>query len=205
MYLIVPWYEVVIPMPNNYNQLLFDQQWTTVFCSDTKGREMTIGRFFAGIGVLIWNPETNKYLILKRSEEKDFAAGLWECITGRVDQGEGFEDAAHREVREEIDSPVELLDIMGTTHFYRGERRPEFELIGVVYLGCIPKDQEIQIGIEHSEYRWATSAEVKSLLTPYEGSEEWLERVISRAESRISSLPPHFFEMNQQSGFELDP
>ena len=34
---------------------------------------MTIGRFFAGIAALIWSAETNQYLLLRRSEQKDFA------------------------------------------------------------------------------------------------------------------------------------
>ena len=58
---------------------------------------MSIGHFYAGIAALIWSPETNQYLLLRRSELKDFAPGAWECVTGRVDQGEGFEDALRRE------------------------------------------------------------------------------------------------------------
>ena len=59
---------------------------------------MAIGRFYGGIAALVWSPETDRYLLLRRSAEKDYAAGVWECVTGRVDQGEGFEDALLREV-----------------------------------------------------------------------------------------------------------
>ena len=59
---------------------------------------MTIGRFYAGIAALIRSTETNQYLLLRRSEQKDYAPGAWECVTGRVDQGEGFDDALRREV-----------------------------------------------------------------------------------------------------------
>lgn len=51
---------------------------------------MSIGRFFAMVGALVWHPAAAKYLVLKRSPDKDFASGAWECITGRVDQGESF-------------------------------------------------------------------------------------------------------------------
>jgi len=87
----------------------------------------------AGIGVLLVEPDGDRYLLLKRSEDKDFAAGAWECVTGRVEQGEGFEDAAHREVREELGINVHLHAILGTTHFHRGVERPDNELIGIIY------------------------------------------------------------------------
>jgi hypothetical protein len=44
---------------------------------------MAIGRFYAGIAALIWSPETKQYLLLRRSEQKDYARGAWECVTGR--------------------------------------------------------------------------------------------------------------------------
>jgi 8-oxo-dGTP pyrophosphatase MutT (NUDIX family) len=136
---------------------------------------------------------------------KDFAAGFWECVTGRVDQGEGFVEAAHREVREELGVSVDLIEILGTTHFYRGEQRPDFELIGVVFLATTPSPEEITIGIEHSEYRWASVSEVRALVKSHEGSEGWLTNVIDRAEIMIANLPPSIFEINLRKGFELDP
>ncbi|HET6444760.1 MAG TPA: NUDIX domain-containing protein [candidate division Zixibacteria bacterium] len=166
---------------------------------------MDIGRFTCGIGVLIWDAISDKYLVLKRSEEKDFAAGFWECVTGRVDQGEGFEDAAHREVLEELSVSVQLLQILGTTHFYRGEQRPEYELIGVVYLGTIAPPGNIAISVEHSEYRWESAEEAKNLIENNEGTEGWLARVIDRAEVMKSSLPSSLLELFRDTGFELDP
>ena len=102
---------------------------------------MTIGRFYAGIAALIWSPETEQYLLLRRSAQKDFAPGAWECVTGRVDQGEGFEDALRREVREELGVDVQIEHILGTTHFYRGNPTPEKELVGVIYLCSLSRPQ----------------------------------------------------------------
>jgi 8-oxo-dGTP pyrophosphatase MutT (NUDIX family) len=63
---------------------------------------MSIGRFYAGIGALVWCPSVQKYLVLRRSADKDFGGGAWECVTGRVDQGEGFTEAVLREIYEEL-------------------------------------------------------------------------------------------------------
>lgn len=63
---------------------------------------MSIGRFYAMVGALLRRPSDGKYLVLKRSEDKDFAMGSWECVTGRVDQGEGFSEAVLGGVFEEL-------------------------------------------------------------------------------------------------------
>lgn len=50
------------------------------------------GYFLAGIAGLLRNA-ADEYLLLKRSDDRDFGASIWECVTGRVNQGEGFEEA----------------------------------------------------------------------------------------------------------------
>ncbi len=121
--------------------------------------EPTIGRFLGGVGALIVNPENDTYLLLKRAATKDFAPGVWECVTGRVDQGEGFDEAVVREVREEIGAGVQPLYILGTTHFYRGTAVPENELIGIIYLCTIADSTTITISEEHDDYCWLTGAQ----------------------------------------------
>ena len=70
---------------------------------------MSIGRFYAMIGALVRDTHSGKYLVLRRSAEKDAGVGEWECVTGRVDQGDGFPEALQREVRELLNMPVEQL------------------------------------------------------------------------------------------------
>ncbi|MGD9101200.1 MAG: NUDIX domain-containing protein [Anaerolineae bacterium] len=146
---------------------------------------MGIGRFYAMVGALLWCPTDNKYLVLKRSEEKDFAAGTWECVTGRVDQGEGFAQAVHREVREELGVEVQIDFVVGTVHLYRGAARPENEMVGVQYCCSIQDPQAIHKSWEHSEHRWVTAREAGELLP--EG--HWLGRVIRRAETMRALMP----------------
>ncbi len=37
---------------------------------------MSIGRFYAMVGALLRRPSDGKYLVLRRSEDKDFASGF---------------------------------------------------------------------------------------------------------------------------------
>jgi hypothetical protein len=50
-----------------------------------------------------------------------------ECARGRLEQGESFSDALRREAYEELSIEVQIDFIIGTGHFYRGDRRPENE------------------------------------------------------------------------------
>jgi 8-oxo-dGTP diphosphatase len=140
---------------------------------------MPIGKFIAGIAALVRDPASGKYLVLRRSQEKDFGAGAWECVTGRVDQGEGFDQAVYREVFEELSVQVTVEFIAGTTHFHRGEPVPENELVGVLYCCTLNDPAAIQVSAEHDEQRWITSQEAQDLFP----NDYWLSRLIHRAET----------------------
>jgi len=164
---------------------------------------MSIGRFYAGIAALIWSPVLEEYLLLRRSEQKDFARGVWECVTGRVDQGEGFEDALGREVREELGVDVQVEYILGTTHFYRGEPTPGNELVGVIYLCTLSDPTSIRISSEHSEYRWLSADQALKLLSASDPTTRWARGLIQRAEAVRSMLPEDLVKFQREAGFEL--
>jgi 8-oxo-dGTP pyrophosphatase MutT (NUDIX family) len=139
---------------------------------------MSIGRFYAGICALLRSP-SGKYLLVKRSADKDFGAGGWECVTGRVDQGEGFREAVRREIYEETGLRDIQIDFMvDTVHFYRGEPSPKNELIGVSFCCSTDRPDAVQLSAEHSEGHWLTPDEVEALLP----KDTWIVDLIRRAE-----------------------
>jgi len=173
---------------------------------------LPIGTFSAGIGGLVWHPGSDSYLLLKRSEAKDYAAGAWECVTGRVDQGEGFEQALHREIKEETGLEIEPVFILGTTRFYRGKQRPENELVGIIYC-CLPVDETgticpekpaIRMSAEHSQYRWLTAVEARNMISGTRQSELWLLSVINKAEFIKQHIPNELTSYYREHGFEID-
>ena len=160
---------------------------------------MSVGRFLGMIGALIWRPSDGRYLVLRRSAEKDYAAGIWECITGRVDQGEGFTVALRREVKEELGVEIQVDFIVGTMHFFRGEPVPENEMIGIVYCCSTWVDQEIKIGWEHDELRWVSLQEAQEMFP--EGY--WLLEVIQRGEQIRTFMSAELISLNRKRGFEI--
>jgi 8-oxo-dGTP diphosphatase len=156
---------------------------------------MSIGRFIAGIGALIRDVDSGRYLLLRRSAQKDYGADDWECVTGRVDQGESFLEALHREVLEELGVAVQIDFFLQTTHFFRGEEKPEDELVGVLYCCSIQNPEAIKTSWEHSELRWVTASEAIELLP--EG--HWLLALILRAEILNDLITAELLEFYRRS------
>ena len=164
---------------------------------------MSVGHFLAGVGALIYHPPTARYLLLRRASTKDYASGAWDCVSGRVDQGEGFEEALHREVREELGVEVVIDFIIGTTHFYRGQETTENELVGLMY-GCSLEDPDaIQISAEHDRHIWVTAAEALEHLGDSPDN-EWLRRTLARAEVLRQELPPALLARFRREGFDIN-
>jgi 8-oxo-dGTP diphosphatase len=160
---------------------------------------MSVGRFLGGIMALVRELENGRYLLMQRASSKDVGAGSWECVTGRVDQGEGFEEALYREVQEEIGVSPTIEFILGTTHFYRGPASPETELLGIAYACTIPSAAAIQISGEHDAHIWLTAAEITTFLP----AGHWLLPVIVRAEQMRRLWPQELQDYFEERPFDL--
>jgi len=160
---------------------------------------MTVGRFGAMVGALVWRHSDGKYLLLQRSEQKDFATGQWECVTGRVEQGESFSEAVRREASEELGQAVQVEFIVGTTHFCRGVVGPEQEMVGVHYGCSVGEVQEIRLSQEHSACQWVTAQEAATLFPVG----HWLRELIVRAEVMRGLLPEELRQFHRIHGFEI--
>ncbi|MDQ3098804.1 MAG: NUDIX domain-containing protein [bacterium] len=121
-----------------------------------------VGTFNVAVAVVI--EKDDKILITRRSPKRDHAPNEWEAgITGRVDRGERCEEAAIREVMEEVGLEIDLICPFNTFHFYRGTEKAEH--VGVnfwaKYLnGDVTLDME-----EQSEYKWVTPQDALPYIT----------------------------------------
>ena len=159
---------------------------------------MHVGRFQCGIAALVHHPSTGTYLLLRRAADRDAGGGTWECVTGRVAQGEGFEAALRRAVREELGVEVQLDYISGTSHCYRGAPTPENELVGIKYACALDNRDTIRVSAEHSDHRWLTADEIVSLVP----SEHRLCQTVRRAEITREGLAVVLLETHPREGFE---
>ena len=154
------------------------------------------GHFLAGIAGLIRNRD-GAYLMMKRVRDRDFGADVWECVTGRVNEGEGFEQALHREIAEETGLGVTIDFIVGLTHFHRGEAKPENELQGITFCCSITGDETVTSDAEHSEYRWMNADEAIGFLTADDAGTQWFRQTIVRAERMLKKVTPGWIDIHK--------
>ncbi len=101
-------------------------------------------------------------LIAQRSHELDQSPGEWETLTGRVEPGEGFEDAAVREVKEEVGLVVKVIKAYDTFHFYRGPDKVEH--LGVSVWCEYVSGEVVLDKTEQIDYKWVTPDEAIEII-----------------------------------------
>lgn len=98
-----------------------------------------------------------KLLACKRGSEKHLA-GKWEFPGGKVEQHETPEDALKREISEELEVDISILDRMETvSHNYE-----DIEIALTPFL-CEIIDSSDPIPLEHADIRWVHTSEAPYL------------------------------------------
>ncbi|MDI9437555.1 MAG: NUDIX domain-containing protein [Euryarchaeota archaeon] len=93
--------------------------------------------------------DDGKILILKRSSESMTNPDKWELPGGKVDQGESFDQALKREVKEETNLTISLDHVVGVSE-------QNLTLIRAVHiiLSARVKEGELHLSSEHDGYAW---------------------------------------------------
>ena len=103
--------------------------------------------------------EENGAFLVTRRPAGVHLAGLWEFPGGKIDPAESHVDALRREMREELDTDVEVLDLVfETTHAY-----PE-RTVALYFYRCVLKERPRPlIG---QEMQWIARANLSTLGFP---------------------------------------
>ena len=101
----------------------------------------------------------------------------WSLPKGKLDEGEGFEQAALREVAEETGMRCRLGRELGETHYEDRKGRPKV----VRYWAMTDCDGAFEPNEEVDELRWVAIAEAKDVLT-YDFDRELVDRVAAEAQ-----------------------
>lgn len=92
-------------------------------------------------------------LIAQRTGNRQIYPARWECGGGRVNPGEGFDDAIKRKIFEEFGLDVEPSELLET---YKIQVKGKPLIPGVRFL-CIAGDGEIKLNRrEFTQYRWVS-------------------------------------------------
>jgi|SRR3989344_3459861 len=114
-----------------------------------------------------------EFLLLKRTKER---GGFWQPITGEIEKDETPEEAAKRELKEEI-NVKNILGIIKDVHSYTLEGTGKREVVlGVEILSNEKISLEKNIYKEHEEKKWVKFNEAIKLLK-WPGNIEGLKRL----------------------------
>lgn len=111
-----------------------------------------------GVKVLLKNPD-GKFLLLRRSAEK-YASTKWDIPGGRIDAGTSLSENLARELMEETQMTLtsEPRALVAQDIFIPETDR---HVVRITYIGTA--EGEPKLSDEHTEYKWMTLAELKSL------------------------------------------
>lgn len=107
------------------------------------------------VAAVITNKENLIYCVKRNN--KGEAANKWEFPGGKIELGETHEEALIREIREELDTVIEIKDFITTVkHQYK-----TFNLIMHVYYAKV-KSGVLTLS-EHTDYKWLQTTELRLL------------------------------------------
>ena len=110
-----------------------------------------------GVKVLLKNPE-GKYLLIRRAPSEKNGPGKWDIPGGRMEAGSTMMENLAREVMEEtgltMTSEPRMLGIQDMLW-------PDRHVVRITHTGT--REGEPRLSEEHSEYLWATIAEILGL------------------------------------------
>jgi 8-oxo-dGTP pyrophosphatase MutT (NUDIX family) len=132
-------------------------------------------------GGVLFHDEAGRRLFLLLRHER---GGHWGFPKGRVEAGESELDAALREIREETGiSNIELVDGVAVTSRYPILRDGRSLSKTVTYFAARVRGEPVCLSHEHTDARWATTAEAARILTHAES-----RRVLHAVESALASV-----------------
>jgi len=118
--------------------------------------------FVAAYQVDTKGPEGPLYLLLKRSEET-YLPGIWQMVTGKIEQNESAAFAVVREMKEETGLTSQEIYNVDVTMFYN-QKNSQISFSSNFCAYTNSKDSITLSKHEHSEYKWCSFKEALSLL-----------------------------------------
>jgi dATP pyrophosphohydrolase len=130
------------------------------------------------------------YLALKRAETMHFFPGVWQPVTGTIDENEIAIDAAIREVKEETKLTIKKMwGVPFVARFYI----PEYNQISLspVFGFEVSFSDNIELSSEHTHYQWLPFPKFIDLLdlpSHIEGTQYFEKYIISNKRNNLFLL-----------------
>ena len=135
-----------------------------------------------------------EFLLIRRAADRMFA-GMWQCVTGKLEAGERILEGALREVAEESGLGPSDLEAVFDTDVVNWFHHDSLDVLlcEAVFAARVRPGAEVVISDEHDDARWLSLDDARALVTwpAYERAidfVEWLLANPGKAEAfRLSS------------------
>ncbi|MBA4406163.1 NUDIX pyrophosphatase [bacterium] len=135
--------------------------------------------------------EELEFLLLKRAAH-DIFPGLWQMVTGSIDNEEKAYEAAIREIKEETGlTPVKFWVVPNVNSFYSPKQNQIYMV--PVFAALVDCNIDVVISEEHSEYRWLSKEKALQLLA-WPGQRNSVETIYEYFTNQKNFL--HFVEIS---------
>lgn len=116
-----------------------------------------------------------EFLVLQRSDDEEIYPGLWQIISGSIEEGEKAYEAALRETMEETGiKPMRIYNTPQTNTFYFSKN--DSVNVSPVFAAEIDPARQIRLSREHKDFRWLSKEDAVSLLV-WPGQKEAIRTV----------------------------
>lgn len=123
-----------------------------------------------------------EFLLIRRAADRMYA-GMWQCVTGKLEAGERILDGALREVAEESGLGTSDLEAIFDTDVVNWFHHEPLDVLlcEAVFAARVRPGAEVVISDEHDDARWLSSADARSLVTwpAYERAIDFVEWLIA--------------------------
>lgn len=109
---------------------------------------------------VVYNPKTEKFLLVKRTDSRDINPSKWEFPGGGVKEDETPRQAALRELEEETGLKAEIVKTGETGHIEASIGEIEIHPFLVTV-----DTEEVVLSKEHDNYEWLTTDKIEDLDT----------------------------------------
>jgi dATP pyrophosphohydrolase len=136
-------------------------------------------------------------LLIHRAPGRIYA-GIWQCVTGRLEGDERVREGALREVREETGlGPADIeavfeTDIVNWFH----EQSVDAVWCEAVFAASVRRDATVRLSSEHDDLRWLTPADARALVVwpAYERAIDMVDWLVDHPDKaghyRLLDSPP---------------
>ncbi len=131
-----------------------------------------------------------EFLLLKRAENESYA-GIWQMVTGSIDNDETAYETAAREIKEETGLTIKKLWVVPRINSFYYPKNDSVCLV-TVFAALVDAVHDINISAEHSDFIWVEKDEAIKMLA-WDGQRKSVELIDEYLSNKASAF--HFNEI----------